>query len=242
MKQTFMSLLICGSVLTSGPILARDLSVEITNLTNATYFTPLLVAAHDTQTDLFELGQAASAQLQAMAEGGDISGLIDDVVAGDGEYVTNPAAGLLAPGQSTQARLDLRGFKTSRLSIVAMLLPTNDGFVGLDSLKIPREVGTYTYYLNGYDAGTEANDEIITGGGAPGVPGIPADPGGNSGTGGVSEVDPDFNPTVHVHRGIVGDMDPTGGTSDLDSRVHRWHNPVARITLRVIPDGRPHRE
>jgi hypothetical protein len=231
-----MSLLISAGLLAASPLTARELGVEITNLTNATYFTPLLVAAHDPKTDLFEVGEPASLHLQAMAEGGDISGLIDDVVAGGGEYTADPAGGLLAPGQSTRARLDLHGFATSRLSVVAMLLPTNDGFVGLDSLKIPREVGTYVYYLNGYDAGTEANDELITGGGAPGVPGIPADPGGNAGTGGVSEVGPDFNPTVHVHRGIVGDMDPTGGSSDLDSRIHRWHDPVARIILRVTRD------
>ena len=236
MNMRLMSLLISTGLLVSNPLAARELSVEITNLTNATYFTPLLVAAHDPKTDLFEVGQAASDHLQAMAEGGDISGLIDDVVAGGGETAADPAGGLLAPGQSTKAKLDLHGFATSRLSIVAMLLPTNDGFVGLDSLKIPRELGTYTYYLNGYDAGTEANDEIITGGGAPGVPGIPADPGGNAGTGGISEVGPDFNPTVHVHRGIVGDMDPLGGTSDLDSRIHRWHNPVARIILKVMRD------
>ena len=239
MKTTLMRMLISGSLLASGPLLARGLSVEITNLTNATYFTPLLIAAHDPKTDLFEVGQAASYQLQAMAEGGDISGLIADVADAGAEYVADPAGGLLAPGQSTKGRLELHGFATSRLSIVAMLLPTNDGFVGLDSLKIPRDAGTYIYYLNGYDAGTEANDEIITGGGT-GIPGIPADPGGNAGTGGVSEVGPDYNPTVHIHRGILGDMDPLGGTSDLDSRIHRWQNPVARIILKVTRDGHPH--
>ena len=242
MKKTYISLLISAGLLASTPLLARQLSVEITNLTNATYFTPLLVAAHSHETDLFEVGSEASPNLQAMAEGGDISGLIEEVEAGGGEYVANPADGLLAPGQSTRTRLDLHGYATSRLSIVAMLLPTNDGFVGLDSLKIPREIGTYTYYLNGYDAGTEANDEIITGGGAPGVPGIPADPGGNAGTGGIADVGPDFNPTVHVHRGILGDVDPLGGTSDLDSRIHRWENPVARVVLRVTRDNRPHHD
>jgi hypothetical protein len=36
-----------------------------------------------------------------------------------------------------------------------MLLPTNDGFVGLDSLTLPTNPGTYLYTLNGYDAGTK---------------------------------------------------------------------------------------
>ncbi len=241
MQKTFIGFLISASLLIATSSQARELRVEITNLTHAIYFTPLLVAAHDHKTDLYELGSEASYHLQAMAEGGDLSGLIEDLEAGGGVYVANPASGLLAPGQSTNARLDLRGYTTSRLSIVAMLLPTNDGFVGLDGLRIPREIGAHTYYLYGYDAGTEANDEIITGGGAPGVPGIPVDPGGNAGSGGVSEVGPDHNPSVHVHRGIVGDMDLTGGTSDLDSRIHRWQNPVARIVIRVTRDGHPAR-
>ena len=36
-----------------------------------------------------------------------------------------------------------------------MLIPTNDAFVGMDSIEIPTEPGTYTYYLNAYDAGTD---------------------------------------------------------------------------------------
>ena len=65
-------------------------------------------------------------------------------------------------------------------ALVAMLLPTNDGFVGMDALEIPTAPGTYLYPLVGFDAGTETNDELITGGGAPGVAGIPADPGVSS--------------------------------------------------------------
>jgi hypothetical protein len=44
---------------------------------------------------------------------------------------------------------------------------------------------------------------------------------------------PDHNTRVHVHRGVLGDTDPLGGVSDLDSRVHRWQNPVARVVIRV---------
>ena len=83
------------------------------------------------------------------------------------------------------------------------------------------------------DAGTEGNDEIINGGGAPGTPGIPADPGGNSGTGASGVTGADHNLTVHVHRGIVGDTDPIGGTSDLNSAVHQWNNPVAKVVITV---------
>jgi hypothetical protein len=240
MLKTLNKLIFCASLLAFTPLSARDLSIEITNLTHATYFTPLLVAIHDHKTDLFEPGREASYNLQAMAEGGDISGLLEDVLSAGGDAVVDPAGGLLAPGQSTRAQLELEGRANSRLSIVAMLLPTNDGFVGLDALKIPRKPGSYTLHLTGYDAGTEANDELITGGGAPNVPGIPADPGGNAGTGGISEVAADHNQSVHVHRGILGDMDPLGGSSDLDSRVHRWINPVARVVLQVGSNNKKH--
>ncbi|WP_245621749.1 spondin domain-containing protein [Sedimenticola selenatireducens] len=201
-EKSLTALLISASILTSANVIARDreISVEITNITNATYFTELLVAAHDRNTRLFELSTAASPHLQAMAEGGNINGLIDDLEAVGSEYIANPAAGLLAPGASTEAVFNLPGNNHRFLSIVAMLLPTNDGFVGLNGLPVPKKKGTYIYYLRGYDAGTEANDEIITGGDAPGVPGIPADPGGNTGTGGVATVGPDHNPTIHIHR------------------------------------------
>jgi len=141
MKKSLTALLISASLLTSANVIARDrdISVEITNITNATYFTELLVATHDHNTRLFELSTAASPNLQAMAEGGNINGLIEDLEAAGSEYIANPAAGLLAPGATTEAVFN-RPEKNHRfLSIVAMLLPTNDGFVGLNGLPIPKK-------------------------------------------------------------------------------------------------------
>lgn len=230
--KNYMSTLFATAVLTSAPVLAENITVEVTNLTHAIYFTPLLVAAHSVDTRMFQVGTAASASLQAMAEGGDITGLTTDLQAVGANIIANPAAGLLAPGASAIAALDASR-RNRRLSVVAMLLPTNDGFVGMDSISIPHQPGTYTYYLNGYDAGTEANDEIINGGGAPGVPGIPADPGANNGTGATGVSSTEQNHRVHIHRGILGDTDLNGGMSDLDSRVHRWDNPVARVVVTV---------
>lgn len=211
---------------------AAGIEVKITNITHGIYFTPLLVSAHDDATHLFEAGTAASASLQAMAEGGDISGLSTDLVGVGADTVENPAVGLLSPGDNAIAILDTMTGNT-HLSIVAMLLPTNDGFVGLDGLEIPTTPGTYIYYLNGYDAGTEANDELINGGGTPGVLGIPAAPGGDGGTGGSGVTAAESNMTVHIHRGNLGDTDGTGGASDLNSTIHRWLNPVAKVELTV---------
>lgn len=210
----------------------RMIDVEVANLTNATYFTPLLVATHGSGLHLFQVGEPASTHLQAMAEGGNIDGLVSDVESADGHYVANPAGGLLAPGMSVTASMKIENYKRN-LSVAAMLLPTNDGFVGLDGVRVPRARGTYTYYLRGYDAGTEANDELVTGGGAPGAPGIPADPGGFAGSGGSGVAGADHNPNVHIHRGVVGDHDEAGGASDLDAGVHRWQGPVAKVTVTV---------
>lgn len=212
---------------------ATDFSVEIENLTRGVYFTPLAVAAHPAGTSLFSSGEAASAEIQAMAEGGDISG-IETLLTGIGAtQANNPAAGLLGPGSYTSADLNTDGTSNTLLSVVAMMLPTNDGFVALNSVEIPTEAGTYTYYANAYDAGTEGNDEIV-GSGAVGQPGFPA-PGpvaaavGSGGTG-VSATAEGF---IHIHRGVLGDTDASGGESDIDSTLHRWLNPVAKITITV---------
>lgn len=204
-------------------------SVTVTNLTAGIYFTPLLVAAHGGSATLFDVGGEASAALQAMAEGGDISGLSAAVTAAGGMVVENPAEGLLGPGASTSFMVSTDG--ATHLSVVAMMLPTNDGFIGLDDWAIPAS-GTHMVYLNAYDAGTEANDEIINGNGAPGAPGIPKAPGGDGGTNGVGVASTEAM-VVHIHPGNVGDEDPTGGASDVDSRVHRWLNPVAMLTITV---------
>lgn len=121
----------------------------------------------------------------------------------------------------------------SVLSVVAMLLPTNDAFAGLNSISIPTDPGTYVFNVPAYDAGTEANDELLTGGGAPGVAGIPADPGGLTGTGGTGAAGADSNTNIHIHRNTLGDTDSAAGASDLDSRVHRWLNPVVRVVITV---------
>ena len=213
---------------------AQQVEISITNLTQGIYYTPFIIAAHSGDHSLFTVGEAASAELQAMAEGGDISGLSSILSNANADVVENPAGGLLAPGMSTTAMIDDTTDGNMYLSLTAMLLPTNDGFVGLDSWKIPSEAGTYTMTLNAYDAGTEANDEIINGGGAPGAAGIPIAPGGDGGTGGMGVTTMEENATVHIHRGNLGDDDLAGGKSDLDNTVHRWLNPVARVTVTVM--------
>lgn len=229
MKKVLISM--GAAALLAGAANAAEVEVTIQNLTGGSYFTPLIVSAHAHDVKLFETGSPASASLQAMAEGGDISGLSEDLSAAGAVVSENPAGGLLAPGMTTSLTVDSNGSNDS-LSLAAMILPTNDGFVALNDRKIPENAGTYTLYLNAYDAGTEGNDEVVNGAGAPGAPGIPADPGGKAGSG-ATGINAEPEGYVHIHRGILGDTDPSGGVSDLDSRVHRWLNPVAKVTVTV---------
>ena len=235
-KQRLINSLLAATFLAATPLAAHadTLSVTITNLSRGINFTPLLVAAHPTASALFTEGMAASANLQAMAEGGDISGLQSDL-SNAGASIGNPAAGLLAPGASTSSAATFiggAGTSNTELSVVAMMLPTNDGFIGLNAITIPTTPGTYTYYVNAYDAGTEANNEIV-GGGAPGSPGFPVPAPLGNGTGGTGIPGAVSEGYVHIHRGVLGDTDLMGGVSDIDSTVHRWLNPVARVVLTV---------
>jgi len=216
----------------SSAAIAQDLSITVTNLTQGLHFTPLLTSAHTSDSHIFMVGNVASVELQAMAEGGDISGLVSMLSNADANSSENPVGGLLAPGMSTTYTLTNDSANT-HLSMTAMILPSNDGFVGLDGWKIPTEAGTYTIMLNAYDAGTEANNEIINGGGAPGVLGIPAAPSGGSGTDGMGVTDMESNTMVHIHRGNLGDDDMEGGKSDLNNSIHRWLNPVAKLTVTI---------
>lgn len=225
--------LAAGLAMASSSAFAADLELSIQNLTPGMYFTPLLVVAHTPEANLFEVGETATSELQAMAEGGDISGLSSIGESVNANTVANPAGGLLAPSTSTTASFS-NDDGNSVLSIVAMMLPTNDGFVGLSNWVIPTEAGTYTVYLNAYDAGTEANDEL-RGGGASGTPGMPVPPPldpllGNGGNGVATSITSD---KVHIHPGNIGDNDASGGSSDVSNQIHRWLNPVAKVTITV---------
>jgi len=222
--QRIASLAITSALFFSAQVQSADLEISITNATRSIYFTPILIAAHsDSSSRLFEVGSPASGELKAMAEGGDISGLATSVTNTGGSTSENPAGGILNPGLT--ATTTMTTTNETHLSVGAMLLPTNDGFVGLDSWEIPTTPGSYTVMLKSYDAGTEANDELATS-----MPNPPFITFGSGGTGVETEI---HNDTVHIHPGNVGDNDSSGGLSDLDNTNHRWLNPVALMTVTV---------
>jgi len=233
MKTSYTKIILSTALLMGTSLFSSEVEVKITNLTKGIYFTPLLVSAHNAEAKLFTSGEAASSALQKMAEGGDITDLATDLTGAGATNIENPAGALLAPGANTTATLNIDDtLGNDYLSVVAMMLPTNDGFIALNSAKIPSEAGTYVYMLNAYDAGTEANDEIINGAGTPNIAGIPAAPDGTAGEG-ASGLTSTVEGFVHVHRGNVGDFDATAGISDLNAQTHRFLNPVASVTVVV---------
>ena len=201
---------------------AADLEITIQNLTAGIYFTPLAVVAHTPDASLFEIGEIATPELQEMAEGGSLAGLAGIANSINANVVANPAEGLLAPTAMTTATLT-NDTSNSVLSIVAMVLPSNDGFAGLNAWNLGNliEAGmSWSTTLSTLDAGTEVNSEA-----AGTIPG-PAD--GGEG----------YNPTrsgrgiVYFHPGVV--------TSDdgLDQSVllaeHKFDNPSVQVTVTRI--------
>jgi len=233
MKIINQSLSVLALSIASSTLLAQELSISLTNLTQGLYFTPVVTAAHSSSYGIFMSGSAATPELQAMAEGGDISGLVTMLTNANANVDENPAGGLLAPGMSTSFTLSTDD-ENMRLSLSAMILPSNDGFVGLSGWDIPQESGTHTIFLNAYDAGTEANDEL-RGSGVPGEAGMPVPPplAPNLGMNGTGLTDVENNTLIHIHRGSIGDDDLTGGKSDISNSIHRWLNPVAKLTITI---------
>lgn len=187
--------------------------VTVTNLTRGVSFTPILVATHQPDIHLFALGQPASEALAAMAEGGDTSLLAADIEAMQ-KAATASSADLLGPGQSVTITVSAHS-RASHLSLAAMMLPTNDGFIALHDVPLPRGRQAASHFSNGYDAGSEPNDESCAS-----IPGPTC--GGEGISAGVSG-----EGYVHVHAGIHG-------VGDLQPSEYDWRNPVAYITVRRL--------
>lgn len=214
---------------------AADLDIQVQNLTHGSYFTPLVIGLHDGKTKLFSVGMPSSMPLAKLAEGGSIDDVAADMMAAGADVIKNPAAGLLAPGKTAMGMVSTKTANTY-ITVAAMILPSNDGFVAANNILVPTAKGEYVYMLNAYDSGTEANDEK-RGSGALGQAGFPVPPASGvdtmSGMGGTGVMGATAEGFVHIHRGVLGDDNATGGKSDINAMTQRWLNPVARLVITV---------
>jgi hypothetical protein len=192
---------------------------RITNLTptlsatpGSQPFSPPLVAVHRRSVDVVEPGTPAGAGVEGLAEDA-INGPLQDALNALRPVDT---AFTLAGGPipSTATRMFTFSAKPgfNRLSVLSMIVNTNDGFWAADSIKL--RSGPQTHYLYAYDAGTELNDEL-----AGSIPG-PCCDGDRDGT-------PE-NGVVTMHPGIAG-------VGDLDPDDFGWGlAPVAKLEIKRV--------
>jgi len=211
----------------------KTYKITITNLTAGQPLTPPILVTHTGRTGIFEVGEAASEGIRQIAENGNGAPLLQalgedtqvhDVVAGAAPLV--PANNPGATGFESSATFTITSHGRARfLSYASMLICTNDGFTGLDSVRLPNH--KVTVYAAAYDARTEMNTEDF----ADIVPPCQA-------LIGVSSDDPGTgmsNPLL-AEDGIVIPHAGINGGIDLFPEVHGWGDPVAKIEIeRVRP-------
>ncbi len=188
--------------------------VTITNITGGQTFTPFIIITHKKGVKLFTPGEPARKELAQLAEGGDTGPLAERMMSNPkvGQVITTD--GLLGPGETIRVKVPAeRRFR--HLSVAAMLLPTNDGFVALNSVHLPISTNDRMYLPVAYDAGSEINDELCEN--------IP----GGDDCSGAGYDEEDGEGYVHIHGGIHG-------IGDLHAADYDWRNPVARIIVKKV--------
>jgi hypothetical protein len=222
-----LSLLAVPATADEGPP-PRTYEVTITATSVGQPLSPPLVATHRPGVALFEVGEPASDGIIAIAEDGNATPAADAL---SGSPLVTDAA-VLAPIAPLGTRVDVPMSRTvevnarpgDRLSIAGMLICTNDGFVGVDRLRLPGD-GERTVELGTYDAGSERNTEASTDIVDPcsllGPVDLDGDPNGNINAG-IDTVDP-----IAVHPGVdgtIGDLLP----------AHDWDT-AATVRVRRVP-------
>jgi Spondin_N len=172
---------------------------------------PPLFVVHSKKADVWSVGDIASHGVAAIAEDADNSVLESALpqLRGVAEVFTG-AGGPIPSGASRTFMVETTG-RYNRLSIVTMLVNTNDAFTGLDSLRLRGE--RRVLFRMAYDAGSEQNNELEAF-----IPG----PCCNN-----MSVRAPEGELVRPHEGITG-------VGDLDPAVYGWTEPVAKITIERV--------
>jgi len=191
--------------------------VTITNVTRGEIFTPIMVATHNRNFKLFKAGEAASKELESLAESGNTKPLSDFLTQSKQALQVVTTAGPLLAGKSVVVQIKANK-RFPLITVTSMLVPSNDAFFAVKGVHVPRAGRTRKFYSPAYDAGSEYNDELCVS-----IPGPPFICQGE----GVSQASGEGY--VHIHGGIHG-------IGDLNAAQHDWRNPVAMITIRKVAD------
>ena len=195
----------------------RTFHVKITNLTSGPLasagqpMSPPLWAVHSRKVDLWSVGALASSGMLPIVE--DALNTPLQTYLSSNRHVaavkteTGSPAGPIPPGGTREFDVSRDG-DAKYLSMVWMLVRTNDGFTGLDTYRLAGRKGrTRTLLLRAYDGGTENNNQSCAY-----IPGPPC--------GKFFVRDPTAQP-IAPHPGI------TGG----DIGAFAWTNPVAKVEI-----------
>ena len=213
-------LMACGS--SSDDNNDQAYEIQMVNLTNNQPLSPVALIAHTSGYSAFNDGEVASLALETLAEGGDNAPLIVEAEQAD-EYITHATTtGPIGPKSTGTLNIQVPNGDAEdlRLTMVSMLVNTNDAFTGLDEADISSIEAGATMTLTGFtwDSGTELNTEAS--GTMPG----PAD----GGIGFEATRDDTIN-LVRFHAGVVTADD--GLTSSVLDESHRFLNPTSRIII-----------
>jgi hypothetical protein len=197
---------------------ARTWGVTVTNLTppgggppGSQPLSPPLFVVHSRRADVWSVGEIANHGVAAIAE--DANNAVLESALADLPGVKSASTGAGGPipsGQSRTYTVETAG-RFSRLSVLTMLVNTNDAFTGLDSVHLSRRGATFT--TSAYDAGSERNNELKSH--------IPGPCCGNP-----FVRDPEGE-LIRPHEGITG-------RGDLSPAAYDWNGPAARITIHPV--------
>jgi hypothetical protein len=223
---------VLASIASGGPTALATYRVTLVNLTGGQPFSPPVAATHARGLHMFQVGQLATDELAAIAQDGDelpmaalfkASPHVTEVVDVARPLTTH---GKVVGSFTDTAVFEIHAAPNDRLSLATMLICTNDGFLGLDAVRLPGS-SAKTFELNGYDAGREDNTEqsvdLVDPCSALGPFPLPGDPDGNEDAAVATHpVQP-----IAMHSGI-------SGAGELSPAQHGWQDPVAHVRVERI--------
>ncbi|OCQ20854.1 elongation factor Ts [Pseudoalteromonas luteoviolacea] len=132
-----------------------------TNYPSGTHFSPVVGLTHNAEGRIFQRGESASAGIVSMAETGSKTALKEEISniqnQGYSNYLIDES------GISTNSQSVSMTFEASQdfplLSVVSMVAPSPDWFIGIDSLSLFNDnqwLSEQTIQLKVYDAGSDS--------------------------------------------------------------------------------------
>ena len=136
----------CGSNNSPTPVVQdAQFEVRLVNLTNAQTMSPVAMIMHNAGFNNFVDGETASIAVEMLAEGGSNAQVLSEAQAATAHIASASTTGPVPPGTSSTTldfAIPTAQVSDLRLSVMTMLIRTNDGFTGLNATNISNMPGT----------------------------------------------------------------------------------------------------